>query len=265
MSIAAQLERIQNAVNSSYEECAKKGATIPEAKKIANLPACIESIPSGGGGGSASITSDNTMTFSRSVAHGTNGNDGIQRTFSDGQSIFVPITDALYEFSETINLSGNVKIVSVHWYTGCLFTGTKIKMYDGSYKNIEDIELNDKVYSYDPIKKCFCEDIVTYCDGNLDKTSSNGYDLWKFSDGYEVKTVNPHRFYNVEKQCMVYMSEWKIGDHAYTLDNKKVELIDHIHVDGTFKHYTIFTKNQNYFANGLLSGNRNTKEINLGR
>ena len=62
---------------------------------------------------------------------------------------------------------------------------------------------------------------------------------------------------------MVYMDEWKIGEHDRRRDGVLVTLISHENVEETVNHYTIFTKNQNYFANGLLSGNRYTKHINF--
>ena len=63
---------------------------------------------------------------------------------------------------------------------------------------------------------------------------------------------------------MVYMDEWKLGEHAYTLDGKEMALLSHQNIKEKTKHHTLFTKNQNYFANGLLSGNRHTEQLNLG-
>jgi len=45
---------------------------------------------------------------------------------------------------------------------------------------------------------------------------------------------------------------------------EKIELIKHEHIEEEINHCTLFTeKYNNYFANGLLSGNRKSKNINL--
>ena len=54
---------------------------------------------------------------------------------------------------------------------------------------------------------------------------------------------------------------WAFG--FVTIDGKKIALVDHETISEEVRHYTIFTKNQNYFANGLLSGNRYTKSLSL--
>ena len=62
---------------------------------------------------------------------------------------------------------------------------------------------------------------------------------------------------------MTYMDEWKIGEHAINIDGAEIKLINHEVVKENIRHFTIFTENQNYFVNGLLSGNRHTKKMNL--
>ena len=37
------------------------------------------------------------------------------------------------------------------------------------------------------------------------------YDIWTFADGTIVKTVHRHRLYNIDRQAMVNMDEWKIS------------------------------------------------------
>ena len=90
------------------------------------------------------------------------------------------------------------------------------------------------------------------------------YDKWYFSDGTVVETVHRHRFYNVEAQAFKYMDEWNIGDHGYNINGEEIQLIKHENVKERVQHCTLFTeKYNNYFANGMLSGNRNSSEINL--
>lgn len=62
---------------------------------------------------------------------------------------------------------------------------------------------------------------------------------------------------------MVNMDEWFVGQNAYALCGAAVALVAHEVVKERVRHYTIFTKNQNYFVNGLLSGNKYTAPMAL--
>lgn len=144
----------------------------------------------------------------------------------------------------------------------CLTGDTFITLADKTTKRIDQIQVGDKILSYDPHSMKVTEDIVTYTDA-ADYKCHTEYDIWTFSDGHILKTVHKHRFYNIEQHAMVYMDEWKVGDHGITVDGKQIELLSHKKVHETVRHYTIFTKNQNYFANGVLSGNRYTLPMNI--
>ena len=144
----------------------------------------------------------------------------------------------------------------------CLTGDTLITLADKTTKRIDQMQVGDKILSYDPHSMKITEDIVTYTD-SADHKYHTEYDIWTFSDGYILKTVHRHRFYNIEQQAMVYMDEWKIGNHGITVDGKQIELLSHKKVYETIRHYTLFTKNQNYFANGVLSGNRHTLPMDI--
>ena len=146
----------------------------------------------------------------------------------------------------------------------CLTGDTLITIADGTKKRIDELTLQDKVFAIDPETGKFVADEITYTDSTEYKTYTE-YDKWTFSDGTIVKTVHRHRFYNVEKQAMVYMDEWNIGEHAVNQNGEYIALASHENVKEEVKHYTLFTKHQNYFANGLLSGNRYTAELHLKR
>lgn len=170
--------------------------------------------------------------------------------------------DAIASTTETevVPISSNVIITFADMY--CLTGDTLITLADGSSKRIDQLTLADKVLSYNPDTMLLEPDEITYTDSAEHKTHTE-YKIYTFEDGTTVKTVHRHRFYNVERQAMVYMDEWKVGEHAITIDGKKIALVGHETIAEEVRHYTIFTKNQNYFANGLLSGNRYTKEMLL--
>lgn len=151
---------------------------------------------------------------------------------------------------------------NIHYSYACLTADTLITLANGTQKRIDEITLSDKVLSYNPSTMQLEADEITYTDSKEDKTFTE-YTKYIFSDNTEIKTVHRHRFYNMEKQAMIYMDEWKIGEHAIKQDGTVVELISSELIKETVKHYTIFTKNQNYFANGLLSGNRRTESMHF--
>ncbi len=130
-------------------------------------------------------------------------------------------------------------------------------------KKIKDVKVGDKVVSINPITGEEEEDIVIFADGSENKKYKE-YDIWKFEDGTVIETVKRHRFYNVQQQDFKYMDEWNIGDYGYNYNGEKIKLIGHEKVEKEVQHCTIFTEKwNNYFANGMLSGNRNSSKIKL--
>lgn len=130
-------------------------------------------------------------------------------------------------------------------------------------KKIKDIKVGDKVVSINPITGEQEEDTVILADGDENKKYKE-YDVWKFEDGTVIETVKRHRFYNIEKQDFKYMDEWDIGDSGYNYNGEKIKLIAHEKIEEEIQHCTIFTEKwNNYFANGMLSGNRNSAKIKL--
>ena len=129
-------------------------------------------------------------------------------------------------------------------------------------KKIKDIKVGDKIICINPVTLKLDTDTVVECDGNVNKKYTC-YDNWYFSDGTIITTVHRHRFYNVEKKKFVYMDEWNVGEHGLNINKEKIELIKHEHIEEEITHNTLFTeKYNNYFANGLLSGNRRSKILN---
>lgn len=128
---------------------------------------------------------------------------------------------------------------------------------------LKDIKVGDKVICINPNTLKLDIDIVTECDSSFIKRH-NCYDKWYFEDDIVITTVHRHRFYNVENKSFMYMDKWNIGEHGINIDGNKVKFIKHEHIEKEIVHVTLFTKKyNNYFANGMLSGNRRSKKINL--
>lgn len=141
-------------------------------------------------------------------------------------------------------------------WNSCLTGDTLVTMADKSEKRLDEIEFGDKVLSVDFDMKQHIVSEVVYTDKNMNKQHTE-YDLWKFSDGTEIKTVHKHELYNLEAKRMKYMDEWKIGEHTLKVDGTHPALVEHKTIKKVVKHYKItLDGNTAYFANGLLTGDR---------
>ena len=188
---------------------------------------------------------------------------------------FQGVYDFILQTGNYPNISNKELTDNYYWisyfYTKCLTPDTLIDVEEidekgkkrRRRKKLKDIKVGDKVICINPFTLELDTDTVVECDGEMNKKHTC-YDNWYFSDGTIITTIHRHRFYNVENKKFMYMEEWNIGDHGLNIDNEKIELIKHEYIEEEINHCTLFTeKYNNYFANGLLSGNRKSKNINL--
>ena len=188
---------------------------------------------------------------------------------------FQGVYDFILQTGNYPNISNKELTDNYYWisyfYTKCITPDTLIDVEEidekgkkrRRCKKLKDIKVGDKVICINPFTLELDTDTVVECDGEMNKKHTC-YDNWYFSDGTVITTIHRHRFYNVENKKFMYMEEWNIGDHGLNIDNEKIELIKHEHIEEKINHCTLFTeKYNNYFANGLLSGNRKSKNINL--
>ena len=188
---------------------------------------------------------------------------------------FQGVYDFILQTGNYPNISNKELTDNYYWisyfYTKCLTPDTLIDVEEidekgkkrRRRKKLKDIKVGDKVICINPFTLELDTDTVVECDGEMNK-KHKCYDNWYFSDETIITTIHRHRFYNVENKKFMYMEEWNIGDHGLNIDNEEIELIKHEHIEEEINHCTLFTeKYNNYFANGLLSGNRKSKNINL--
>lgn len=105
MTIANELQLLQTNLTASYSSCNNKGATMPVNQNFSNLASCIDTIPTGGGGG----------IDTRLIVGDVDAN-GVYKRLSDSTSIIGDIT-----------LSGIKSISSTNYafaYKFALITGT---------------------------------------------------------------------------------------------------------------------------------------------
>lgn len=141
----------------------------------------------------------------------------------------------------------------------CLAQGTLICTTNG-YKKIEDITYDDELLCWD-FDDC-CMNVSTPLWIMKEKTT-NAYNLLKFSDGTELKTIKQHRIFNKEKGMFTYpmTDETPINTTSikYVSNNKieEVSLISKNIITEEVKYYNVITKYHiNLFSNNILTSCR---------
>ncbi|MCK4634298.1 MAG: right-handed parallel beta-helix repeat-containing protein [Candidatus Aenigmarchaeota archaeon] len=147
------------------------------------------------------------------------------------------------ELNFSVNLSGEHQMDVTYW-GGCFLAGTKITMADGNGKNIEDIKIDDYVFSYNLGERKYEKAKVT-------RTFEHGRGLPYYlviNDNLKVTPNHP-----------VYVNgEWKAagslkkGDRLFT---GKVESIVKVYKKKETYNLEV-ERNHNYFAEGVLVHNK---------
>lgn len=189
---------------------------------------------------------------------------GLYHYGGGGNSTYgTPSSGITHNGSGLYTVTADGSITGFYCESLCLTGDTLITMADGSAKRLDEINLGDEVLSVDWQTQELIPRKVIFTDKDAHKSFTE-YDKWIFEDGTEIKTVHGHEFYNVEKGGMTYMDNWDIGDHAYKIDGTKVALVSHETIQEQVNHYKITLEDDtNYFANGLLNGDRNCPKIVL--
>ena len=171
-------------------------------------------------------------------------------------------TTSTQNLPATISISQSFSVYLL-CYDYCLDKDTRILLSDNSEKKISELSISDRVMTLNPDTLELEEDELTYCDSPILKYFDEK-DIWFFDDGTEITTVRPHEFYNVDKHQFMYIADFEIGNRVYKGNGTTSKLIGHKNIKEKTEHYTIFTKKyNNYFANGILTGNRNSSKIKI--
>ena len=187
-----------------------------------------------------------------SAVNATNGNTVIVYMNKDG---------SIHELrgNSSLQLTSDA-IVILNEKPQCLSPDTPILMADGTSCPLSDVRVGDRVSCIDPQTGLrACDEVVRVSSGTGAAT-----DVWTFDDGSEVRTVGRHRFWNEALGEFMYLEAWNMGESAMRSDGGKAHLVGHSRVEGTAPHMTLFTrKYNNYFAGGLLAGNRRSQRLSL--
>ena len=150
------------------------------------------------------------------------------------------------------NVSGNVQITID---TSCLAEGTKVLLWNGTTKNIEDIKYNDllKVWNHDTGSFGY-----EYA-GWIEKGgTTNEYTKVTFSDGSELKVIGNHSVFSkrLNKYVDVNSDDLKVGDKVVSIKNGisyvKVTSIEKVQEEINYYH-VISTRYFNLITNNILT------------
>jgi hypothetical protein len=132
--------------------------------------------------------------------------------------------------------------------TTCFLAGTKIFMSDDSYKNIEDINVGERVASFDLKSK----KIIT---GTVVKTFVHEFNSEYLIINNKLKVTPNHLLFVNGK--WIKASEVKVGDKLLDNDGKEVNVLSIRTEKGTVRVYNLeVDKEHNYFAENVLVHNK---------
>lgn len=154
----------------------------------------------------------------------------------------------LIDLAQRINLPGTTREELT-----CFVAGTKITMWNGEAKNIEEVKIGDSVLSFDVLNNnalVIANVIETFIHSAKAIYTINGF----------LKVTGEHLIYVNSKWTPVY--QIKNGDLLLSENGEKVKVFSVTHEKGEYKVFNIHTDHitHNYFANGILSHNAKAKE-----
>lgn len=149
----------------------------------------------------------------------------------------------------------------------CFDAGTQILMANNTLKNIEDVNIGDKIISYNEITQNFEEDVII---NTIIKENSDDLVYVKLSNGIEIGMRAYHPLLTTEgwkslrpalaetiKDLNTEISQLNIGDSLIGI-NENPTIIKVINRDTPINHTTYnltVSKNHNYIANGAVAHN----------
>ena len=172
----------------------------------------------------ASMNTNATFRTTLSPADGT-----IMNTYSLPGTITVTMggttltagTNYTYDSStgdvEIPNVTGDIVITATANSQQCLVEGTKIRLANGTTKNIENITYQDllQVWNYKIGRVGYSYPIW------IEKThSTDMYTEYIFSDGNKLNISGSHGVFNTDTNTFVKIEDLKIGEHIAKVDDK---------------------------------------------
>ena len=170
-----------------------------------------------------------------------------------------------YTYTSPLNATSSTPYT---YYISCLPAGTLItveveeedengnKKKKRKKKKIEDLTYDDDLVVWDFDNGCFTTTKPLWLQKKRETTS---YNLLKFSDGTELKTVRQHRIFNKELGKFTYpmTDETPIGTTTFTDEGKETTLISKEVITESVDYYNVISYyHMNVFAEGILTSCR---------
>ena len=150
-----------------------------------------------------------------------------------------------------------------HHGWSCLAEGTQITLADRSTKAIEDIRYDDSLLVWDFDRGEFASAKPLW----IKKLEiAYQYNLLKFENGAELKTIDQHRIFNKELGKFSYpmTDDTPIGTTTFTDNGTETKLISKEIVNESVAYYNVITDyHMNLFANGILTSCRFSNLYNI--
>lgn len=137
----------------------------------------------------------------------------------------------------------------------CLVEGTKVTLYDGTTKNIEDITYNDLIKVWNHDTGSFDYEYAGWIES---KGTASSYTKITFEDGTELKVVGSHSLFSkrLNKYVDILSRDLEVGDEVVTLKDGigyiKITNIEKVNETVHFYH-VITTRYFNLIANDILT------------
>lgn len=130
----------------------------------------------------------------------------------------------------------------------CFVKGTQILMEDGSYKNIEDVRVGDRVMSYDTEQG-------RYVGSSVVKTTKN--DAGKYYNVNDTMKITPGHVLNVSGEWKL-SDEMSVGDFLTNANGERVPITSIREINEPAEVFNLITEEpNNFFAEDFLVHNEN--------
>ena len=139
----------------------------------------------------------------------------------------------------------------------CLAEGTLVTLADGNTRAIESITMSDsiKVWDFDNSQYASAQPLWI-----KQKQSTTQYNLIRFSDGSELKTIGQHRIFNKEAGAFTYpmTDATPVGTTTVRADGTEVTVVSKRVVYDSVNYYNVVTAGgyMNLYANSILTSLR---------
>ena len=185
-------------------------------------------------------------------------------------SVTLEISDTLGDVLATHSFDGNADFFGypVSLYASCLPAGTMVtveieeedekgkKKKRRKRKKIEDLDYDDDLVVWDFDKGCITTAKPLWL---MKKQVAEEYNLLKFDDGTELRTIRQHRIFNKQLGKFTYpmTEETPIGTTTFNEEGKEVKLISKEVVKEEVEYYNVISNYHiNVFAEGILTSCR---------